>query len=1201
MTTARQRSLRSSNPRTGSTLPAAIASAAFFAVTIAATALAGAQPTSDSPLAPPPNGPRSNPIVGHALVGIDVHTRPGVVIEDTTIYIQGDRIAAIDNGPLRPGYRAHDSAGLNAYAGFIDPWVEVETPSPAAGQPGTHWSGLVTPQRDALGGDGLPESAAKSHRGMGFTAAAIVPQGGVFQGQSALVSLAEPFTDPSSGTTPVYATKVYHAVSFQRGGWPSSSYPTSQMGAAALIRQTLADADWLGTLPADHPERQHNALNTLSRNNAAAPLVIDGRDDLESLLGASIAADYKRDAILLGSGSEYQRLAAFSERSLPIITPLNFTKAPNVSSPGDADNAELDAMMQWEQSPTNPWRLDNAGVKVALTAAKLGRGQKFTDNLRAAINAGLAPERALAMLTTTPAELLGVTDRMGTLEAGKLANIIVTDGRLFDTDTEIKDVWIDGRRHVINKPDHKGLFDGDWRFLVGPVDAPVYEMAFTVDGTKVNASDDSGSGKAHNVRMRHDADGDHLSFIVHSTDKDTEGTGIYIVSGTLDADGVIRGTAVDPAQDPFTWTGIRADATADETKAATEQTDALLGTWHATLSGRFHLGITIEKSKDEDGTANVTIFEDTDTGRVTQTATVRSLTNDQLDLSFDHTPFGMRGTFTLMATRTADALHGTGTRADGQTFNWFAAKPVHAAPALPGQPFGPFAMRDRPGQDSVAIINATVWTMGPQGTIANGYVFMNNGVITGAGPMPALGQLRIPDGARVVDAKGKHVAPGIIDAHSHTGLFRAGVNESGQAVTAEVRIGDSTNPDAVSWYRQLASGVTAALQLHGSANPIGGQSQTVKIRWGVDEASDMHFEGAIPGIKFALGENVKQSNWGDDRTTRYPQTRMGVETLIRDRFLAARAYLNNGRKTANGRTDLELEALAEILAGERLIHCHSYRQDEILMLTRIAEEFGFTIGTFTHGLEVYKVAETVQKHAIGASLFGDWWAYKVEVQDAIPFAGPLQAVVGVNTSYNSDSDELVRRLNTEAGKAYHYAKRMGLDFTQEDALAFVTINPARQLKIDAVTGSLETGKQADLAIWSANPLSTLARCETTFVDGRELFSLERDASHRQRIASERERLIAKILDLPEPKIDDKPEPDAGTTDDATNLVDPDRFAAGGFNAMSTVTAGRRGVLAPAHAAAASAGLDLEFMTDTQIEQLLTQPGVCGCHWLLIAP
>ncbi|MFI5402870.1 MAG: amidohydrolase, partial [Planctomycetota bacterium] len=418
------------------------------------------------------------------------------------------------------------------------------------------------------------------------------------------------------------------------------------------------------------------------------------------------------------------------------------------------------------------------------------------------------------------------------------------------------------------------------------------------------------------------------------------------------------------------------------------------------------------------------------------------------------------------------------------------------APETYGTPFGPYALDALPAQpDPLVVKGATLWTCGPKGIIENGEIEVRAGKVVYAGP--ARGDAA---GTTVIDASGRHVTPGIIDCHSHTGISR-GVNESGQAVTAEVRIGDVTDPDSISWYRELAGGITTVNSLHGSANPIGGQNQVNKARWGVRHPDEMHFEGAPQGIKFALGENVKQSNWGDDFTTRYPQTRMGVETLMRDRLLAAREYAAH-----HDRRDLELEALAEVLQGTRLVHCHSYRQDEILMLCRLAEEFGFTIGTFQHVLEGYKVADAIRDRSLGGSAFSDWWAYKVEVQDAIPWNGALMREVGVCVSFNSDSDEMARRMNLEAAKAVKYG-----NVPPEEALKFVTLNPAKQLKIDARVGSLEEGKDADFAIWSGPPLSVYSRCVATWIDGREYFSLEQDRTHREKIAADRQRIVQKIL------------------------------------------------------------------------------------------
>jgi N-acetylglucosamine-6-phosphate deacetylase len=305
--------------------------------------------------------------------------------------------------------------------------------------------------------------------------------------------------------------------------------------------------------------------------------------------------------------------------------------------------------------------------------------------------------------------------------------------------------------------------------------------------------------------------------------------------------------------------------------------------------------------------------------------------------------------------------------------------------------------------------------------------------------------------------------------------------------------------------------LTVANQLHGSANAIGGQNQVIKLRWGM-MPEQMKFEGAIPGIKFALGENPKQSNWGDKYTTRYPQTRMGVEQIIRDEFTAAREYekqLIAAKANPNlipPRRDLELEALVEILNKKRLIHSHCYRQDEILMLLKVSDDFGFQIGTLQHILEGYKVADEMAKRGVGGSAFSDWWAYKYEVIDAIPYAGKLMHDAGVLVSYNSDSNEMARRLNTEAAKAVKYG-----GISEIDALKFVTINPAKQLRIDSRVGSLEIGKDADLVIWSGHPLSTYTICEQTWIDGRRFFDREEDLMMREEVQKKKAELMQKAL------------------------------------------------------------------------------------------
>lgn len=404
---------------------------------------------------------------------------------------------------------------------------------------------------------------------------------------------------------------------------------------------------------------------------------------------------------------------------------------------------------------------------------------------------------------------------------------------------------------------------------------------------------------------------------------------------------------------------------------------------------------------------------------------------------------------------------------------------------------------------SYLIKGATVWTNENEGVIQNCDVLVVDGKINKVGA-----NLAASSGAQVIEAKGLHLTPGIIDEHSHIALWQ-GVNEGAQASSAEVKMSDVIWPEDINIYRQLAGGVTSAQLLHGSANPIGGQSAVIKLRWG-QNAEGMKYQGADGFIKFALGENVKQSNWGDFNTVRFPQTRMGVEQVYRDFFTRAKEYntsLNSATpKKVTVRKDLELDALAEILNKKRFITCHSYVQSEINMLMHIADSFGFKVNTFTHILEGYKVADKMKAHGVSASTFSDWWAYKNEVMEAIPYNSAILTKVGVNTSINSDDAEMARRLNQEAAKSIKYG---GL--TEVEALKLATLNPAKMLHIDNKVGSIKVGKDADIVLWTDNPLSIYAKVEKTFIEGKIYFDREQDKKLQEYTKAERARLIAKLM------------------------------------------------------------------------------------------
>ena len=409
---------------------------------------------------------------------------------------------------------------------------------------------------------------------------------------------------------------------------------------------------------------------------------------------------------------------------------------------------------------------------------------------------------------------------------------------------------------------------------------------------------------------------------------------------------------------------------------------------------------------------------------------------------------------------------------------------------------------------AIFIKSATVWTSGPQGRLDGASVLIVDGKVRAVG---AIDPVDVPTSALVIDRPGIHVTPGLIDCHSHS-MIIGGVNEGTLPSTAMVRIGDVVNSEVETIHQQLAGGLTTANLLHGSANPIGGQSCVIKLRDGASP-EELKLKGAPGGIKFALGENVKQSNWGDNFRSRFPQSRMGVPAFHTNRFTAAKQYAEAlaAQQRLGGppvRRDLELETLAEIIRGERLIHCHSYRQDEVLVFLRVMESFGVRVATLQHILEGYKVADEIAKHGAGASSFSDWWAYKLEVFDAIPDAGSIMRERGVLVSFNSDSSDHARRLNFEAAKAVKYGAT-----PEAEALKFVTLNPAKQLGIDQWVGSLEPGKDGDFAIWSGHPFDTRSVCQETWIDGKQYFQI--DAAQRRAAARQKERLalVAKAKTL----------------------------------------------------------------------------------------
>lgn len=965
---------------------------------------------------PPHNGPRPVDPGYYALVHAQVVPSPGQQLADATIVLRYGRIVAVEAAATPPaGATVVDCTGLTIYPGLIEPFCATDVPALPEDQTDQHWNPMVQAQRNALDGALVDEKTREQLRGLGFAVAAAVPSGGILKGTSTVVLLDEP--DETSRPR-VVRDRAFAAASLTtaRGG-----YPNSEMGAIAVLRQLLADGRWYDRcrrtienrpeLGADAP--QPSRVLAAIADQWTLPLWFDTQNELQALRALKVANEFERTAVVVGSGMEFRRLEALAERGAAMVVPLHLPDAPDVSTAADADDVTLRQLQSWEHAPSNSRRLLDRGLTVAWTTARLPERKAFAARVRDAIAAGVTVDEALAAMTTTPAKLLGIERWCGTIAPGKLANLVVCDGELFDEEGVVRDVWVGGVRHVVAEATDLGL-DGNWTWATGwPGDAAGAPATLAIDGKKVTLQ--RGEDK-----------------LEASGSERTASTMTCRLQGEALGDGVL-------------WLRLH----------------------------RAEAGLSGELTSAD----------------------------------------GQRFPVTLRAAQDADEPGDEEPAADAES----AAESDSAATAaqlkpLP-TPLGGFGFARLPQPTATAITNATLWTCDGRGIVQGGAIYMRDGKIVFAGPMDEMPQL--PDDVQVLDAEGRHVTPGIIDCHSHTGISR-GVNESGQAVTSEVRIQDVLDPDDVNWYRQLAGGVTAVNQLHGSANVIGGQSNTVKVRYGVARPDDMFFANSKPGIKFALGENPRRVNGRGDNS-RYPNTRMGVEGLLRDRFAAAEAYAaeqaayraQSAEKRARElppRVDYELEALAEVLAGARWIHCHSYRQDEIFMLCGLADAYGIKIGTFQHVLEGYKVADAIKRSAVGASSFSDWWAYKLEVYDAIPDNGAILHEQGVVTSFNSDSNEHARRLNTEAGKAVKYG-----GVAPAEALCFVTRNPAIQLGVFARTGSLTRGKDADVAMWSADPLSYRAVCQRTWVDGREMFSLERDAVLRDHVRKERARLIQLAL------------------------------------------------------------------------------------------
>ncbi|MBL7991037.1 MAG: amidohydrolase family protein [Candidatus Kapabacteria bacterium] len=951
----------------------------------------------------------------YALTNVRIVVSPTSTIESGTVVIREGIIELVGAKiTIPPDAVIYDLKGKVVYPSFIEMDSDYGMPAqppptaPQFGRRGAEpqydsktqgaysWNESLKPEKQASAVFVANPKAADELRRLGFGATLSFQHDGIARGVAAFVSLGD-----GKENTLILKDRAAAELSLNRGS-SRQEYPGSLMGVLALLRQTYLDGAWYKQARAQEPLKTETNLSLEAWNALQSlPQIMDvSGNRLNAFRADRVGDEAGVQYILRTYGDEYAYIEDVKKTQAPFITSLNFPLAYNLDDPLDALNVTLMELKNWELAPTNPAALEKAGVQFALTTAGLRAKTDFMPNLRTAIKYGLSKQQALAALTTVPAQLLKMADKIGTIEKGKVANLLVASGDIFEAETTIFHNWVQGKLYELANPangDLRGTYTlslasvGEYTLTVkGTVAAPQTELVQPNDTVKIPVTlDRTGGGNLITLRFAKKAGVKSEMALTGWIDSKTNGD-------------AWSGKGQDEAGVWFAWSAKRVKAfEAPAPKPDTTNPLAKLG-----------------------------------------------------KRSFPPVEYG----FTAL-----------------------------------------------PKQETVLIKNATLWTAEKDG------VLKNTDIVLKGGKIAAIGKNLTEAGATIIDGTGKHVSPGIIDEHSHIAL--QAINESGQTITCEVREGDVLNPEDINIYRQLAGGVTTSHLLHGSANSIGGQTQIIKLRWGLG-AEQLKFEGAPGFVKFALGENVKQANWGDAYNVRFPQTRMGVEQVFVDAFTRAREYeaeWKNFSAAKNSsaiapRRDLELDALVEIINSKRLITCHSYVQSEITMLMRVTEQFGFRVNTFTHILEGYKVADKMKAHGANASSFSDWWAYKMEVADAIPYNGAILHAMGLNVAFNSDDAEMARRLNQEAAKAVKYG-----GVPEEEALKFVTLNPAKMLHIDAKVGSLKVGKDADVVLWSDNPLSIYARAEKTFVDGTLYYDRERDAQVREEIRQERARLTQAMM------------------------------------------------------------------------------------------
>lgn len=926
-----------------------------------------------------------------------IHTTPNTDIKDGMMIIQKGKIIEVGtNIPIPKNSLVIDIKGNHIYASFIDPFTNFGIENPKKKNPGRrdsnpqydpsregyYWNDHIRPETNPIKDFTYDDKKANTYIKEGFGVLNTHMSDGIARGTGLLVALNNEGTNGER----ILSDQSAQFFSFSKSTKSKQIYPTSLMGAMALIRQMYLDANWYANGNATTKDRSLEALN----NNKSLPQIFEAGSRLNGFRADKVGDEFNTQYIIVGGGDEYARIEKVKATNAHYILPLDFPEAYDVSDPYLESLVSLGDMRHWNQAPTNPAILAKNGIQFSLTTHKLKKVADFNNRIQKAIKNGLDKENALASLTTIPAQILGKSDQLGSLKKGAFANFLITKNELFTENTVIYENWVQGHKNVVNDINLLDL-NGNYDLTV---DRKTYDLSITGEQATPKVQ----------IKLRD----------------------------------IILGSKITYKNN---WVSI--------------------------------------------------LFTDTDTTTTNYTRIVTAIDKNSKQWSGKAIlPNGIETYFTVKAKPTEDDNTEKKKDAVPDKNEVLKTMPI----TYPNIAYGTLQL---PIPQTTLFKNATVWTNESVGILTETDVLVKNGKIV------TIGKNLNTENTKVIDATGKHLTAGIIDEHSH--IAAASINEAGHNSTAEVSIEDVISPDDINIYRNLAGGVTSIQILHGSANPIGGKSAIIKLKWG-ESAENLIYNNSPKFIKFALGENVKQSNWGDNQKIRFPQTRMGVEQLYIDYFTRAKTYeqLKNSGKAY--RKDLEMETLTEILTGKRFISCHSYVQSEINMLMKVAEKFNFKINTFTHILEGYKVADKMAAHGVGGSTFSDWWAYKYEVNDAIPYNAAIMHNQGVTVAINSDDGEMSRRLNQEAAKSIKYG-----GISEENAWKFVTLNPAKLLHIDTRVGSVKEGKDADLVLWSDHPLSIYAKAEKTMIEGAIYFDLEKDKAMRASLITEKNTLSTMML------------------------------------------------------------------------------------------